>query len=93
MFYRNLRSELGDLNLSEDVYIATILDIFTIIKNEAIVDWYKNMDVKRKMRNSIDDYLYDVVKGEKGIDIDNDNIKVVIDTAMQLAENNFDLFL
>ena len=93
VFYRNLRSELEDLNLSEDVYIATILDIFTIIKNEAIVDWYKNMDVKRKMRNSIDDYLYDVVKSEKGIDIDNDHIKVVIDTAMQLAENNFDLFI
>jgi len=93
VFYRNLRTELGDLNLTEDVYIATILDIFTIIKNEAIVDWYKNMDVKRKMRNSIDDYLYDVVKGEKGIDIGNDHIKIVIDTAMQLAENNFDLFL
>lgn len=93
VFYRNLRTELEDLNLSEDVYIATILDIFTIIKNEAIVDWYKNMDVKRKMRNSIDDYLYDVVKSEKGIDIDNDHIKVIIDTAMQLAENNFDLFI
>jgi type I restriction enzyme R subunit len=93
VFYRNLRSELGDLNLSEDVYISTILDVFTIIKNEAIVDWYKNMDVKRKMRNSIDDYLYDVFKGENGINIDNDHIKVVIDTAMQLAENNFDLFL
>jgi hypothetical protein len=51
------------------------------------------MDVKRKMRNSIDDYLYDVFKGEKGINIDNNHIKVVIDTAMQLAENNFDLFL
>jgi type I restriction enzyme R subunit len=93
VFYRNLRTELDDLNLSEDAYIATILDIFTIIKNEAIVDWYKNMDVKRKMRNSIDDYLYDVVKGEKGIDIDNEGIKVVIDSAMQLAENNFDLFI
>lgn len=93
VFYRNLRAELEGLNLSEDVYISTILDIFTIIKNEAIVDWYKNMDVKRKMRNSIDDYLYDVVKGEKSIDIDNDHIKVVIDTAMQLAENNFDLFI
>jgi type I restriction enzyme R subunit len=93
VFYRNLRTQFKDLNLTEEVYIATILDIFTIIKNEAIVDWYKNMDVKRKMRNSIDDYLYDIVKGEKGIDIDNDHIKIVIDTAMQLAENNFDLFL
>ncbi|MHB1316374.1 MAG: type I restriction endonuclease subunit R [Minisyncoccota bacterium] len=93
VFYRNLRSEFGDLNLTEDIYLATILDIYSIIKNEAIVDWYKNMDVKRKMRNSIDDYLYDVVKGEKDVNIDSDQIKVVIDTTMQLAENNFDLFI
>ena len=92
VFYRNLRSQLESLKLNEDLYISIVLDIFTIIKNEAIVDWYKNMDVKRKMRNSIDDYLYDVVKSEKGIKIDNDHIKVVIDTVMQLAENNFDLF-
>jgi hypothetical protein len=92
VFYRNLRTELGNLNLSEDGYISTILDIFTIIKSEAIVDWYKNADVKRKMRNSIDDYLYDIVKGEKGIAIDNDQIKVVIETVLLLAEHNFDLF-
>ncbi len=92
IFYRNLKTEFKTLNLSEDVYISIILDIFTIIKNEAIVDWYKNMDVKRKLRNSIDDYLYDIVKGEKGVNIENNHIKVIIDTAMQLAENNFDLF-
>ena len=93
VFYRNLRTELEGLNLNEDVYTATILDIFTIIKNEAIVDWYRSIDVKRKMRNSIDDYLYDVMKGEKRIDISNDHIKVIIDSTIQLAENNFDLFL
>jgi type I restriction enzyme R subunit len=92
IFYRNLRSQFESLKLSEELYISIILDIFAIIKNEAIVDWYKNMDVKRKMRNSIDDYLYDVVKGEKGIEIDNDHIKAVIDNVMLLAENNFDLF-
>lgn len=92
IFYRNLRPQLESLKLDEDLYISIVLDVFTIIKNEAIVDWYKNMDVKRKMRNSIDDYLYDVVKGEKGIEIDNDHIRIVIDTVMQLAENNFDLF-
>ena len=92
IFYRNLRGQFETLNLNEELYISIVLDIFTIIKNEAIVDWYKNMDVRRKMRNSIDDYLYDVVKGEKGIEMDSNHIKSVIDTAMQLAENNFDLF-
>ena len=64
-----------------------------MLKQGAIIDWQKNMDVKRKIRNTIDDYLYDVVKGEKGINIDSDFIKSIIDTIMLLAENNFELFL
>lgn len=93
VFYRNLRDSFSSLDIGEDVYVSLVLDIFLIIKKEAIVDWYKNVDVKRKIRNSIDDYLYDVVRGEKGIEIDTDRTKTVIDTALQLAENNSDLFL
>lgn len=93
VFYRNLRGQFDKLSIDEDTYIIIVLGIFSIIKSEAIVDWYKNMDVKRKLRNSIDDYLYDIVKGEKGVDIDGDNIKSIIDLAMQLAENNYELFL
>ncbi len=93
IFYRNLQNEFEGLNLDEELYVSIILDIFNIVKNEAIVDWYKNMDVKRKIRNSIDDYLYDIVKCEKGIEIDNDQIKIIIDTIMTLSENNSDLFL
>ncbi len=93
VFYRNLRNQFDGLDIKEDLYISIIVDIFSVIKNEAIVDWYKNIDVKRKMRNSIDDYLYDVVKSEKGIDIDSDRIKLIIDEIMKLSENNFDLFI
>ncbi len=93
VFYRNIRAGLDGLNLDEDTYISIVLDIFSIIKNEAIVDWYKNGDVKRKIRNSIDDYLYDVVRGEKAIDIDNDRIRSIIDTVLHLAEHNFELFI
>ena len=92
VFYRNLRAQFENLNLDEDTYIATVLDIFSIIKSEAIVDWYKNLDVKRKMRNSIDDYLYDIVKGSKGIDIDSENTKLIIESALLLAEHNYEIF-
>lgn len=93
VFYRNLQDQFSDMGLQENVYIAIILDVFSLIKSEAIVDWYKNIDVKRHMRNSIDDYLYDVVRGSKGIVIDGDRIKSIINTTMQLAEHNFELFL
>ncbi len=90
VFYRNLQAQFS--GLEEELYVETVLEIFEIIKAEAIVDWHKNLDVKRKMRNSIDDYLYDVLRGEKGVAIDNDRCVAIIDVIMQLAENNFDLF-
>jgi len=73
------------------MYISTILDIFSVLKKEAIVDWYKNVDVKRKMRSSVDDYLYDVLKVEKDISIDNSQAQFILNTIMQLAENNFEI--
>lgn len=93
VFYRNLRDCFKHQKLSENIYEGIILDIFGIIKNEAIVDWYKNIDVKRRMMNAIDDYLYDVVKKDKGIDISDDEMKAVISSALTLAENNYEIFV
>lgn len=88
VFYRNLRESFGKHIADEQVYIDVVLDVLNIIKDEAIVDWYKNGDVKRKMMNAIDDYLYDVVKNQKNIELTHEEMKVIIDIAMQLAENN-----
>ena len=88
VFYRNLHDTLGTKTKDEQVYTDIVLDILNIIKSEAIVDWYKNADVKRKMMNVIDDYLYDVVRNQKNIKFSHDEMKAVIDMTMQLAENN-----
>lgn len=93
VFYHNLEVSFKSLNIESGVYTSIVTDIFTILKKEAIIDWHKNIDVKRKMMNILDDYLYDVVKNGKGINIDSDFIKSTINTIMQLAENNFELFL
>lgn len=90
VFYRNLRNNFGDLD--DQVYISIILDIFNIIKQEAIVDWHKNADVKRRIKSVIDDYLYDQVKVEKGIGIDEANIQKIIDNVLILSENNHEIF-
>jgi type I restriction enzyme, R subunit len=93
VFYRNLKNQFSESDLTEDVYIDIVVGIFVIIKSEAIVDWYKNLDVKRKMRNSIDDYLYDVIKTERGIDLSMEQINSIVDESITLAEHNFELFL
>jgi type I restriction enzyme R subunit len=92
VFYRNLREEFLKFGLTEEVFIGIILDIYGIVKSEAIVDWYKNIDVKRRIMNTIDDYLYDVVKKDKGIDLTDEDMKSIINSTLVLAENNYEIF-
>ncbi len=42
--------------------------------------------------NMIDDYLYDVVKKEKGIELSDEEMKLVIADVLALAENNYEIF-
>jgi len=92
VFYRNLREEFGKFDMPENEFIAIVLDIYNTVKEEAIVDWYKNLDVKRRIMNKIDDYLYDVVKKEKGIELSDEDMKSIINSTLTLAENNYEIF-
>lgn len=92
VFYRNLRDCFKKFDVPEEVFISIVLAIFNIVKREAIVDWYKNIDVKRRIMNAIDDYLYDGVKKEKSIDLSDEDMKLVISSVLSLAENNHEIF-
>ncbi len=92
ILYRNLQEVFKNHKVSEDDFIAIVVDIFALVKKEAIVDWYKNIDVKRRMKNVIDDYVYDVIRGERGIEITDDETVKIIERVMQLAENNYEIF-
>ncbi|MFA6375868.1 MAG: HsdR family type I site-specific deoxyribonuclease [Candidatus Paceibacterota bacterium] len=93
VFYRNLKEQFAPHSLDENCYIDIVIDILEILKKESIVDWYKNIDVKRRMMNALDDYLYDIVKGKKEINLSNDEIKALISDIMLLAVNNYELFI
>jgi type I restriction enzyme R subunit len=92
VLYRNLKPLFAKHQIGESEYEEIVLDIFAILHRETIVDWYKNIDVKRKMMNILDDYLYDIVKTQRDIDLDSDEISTIITTIMQLSENNFEIF-
>lgn len=85
VFYRNL-SDLITLN-SKD-YQSVILGILEIIKKEKVVDFHKNTEVKRRMKNKVDDYLYDVVRAQYGLELDLEVTKQIIEKVIQLAEYN-----
>lgn len=92
VFYRNLRNNLDNFSLTEEVFTGIVLDIFMIVKKEAIVDWYKNIDVKRRIMNTLDDYLYDIVIKEKGIALQDEDMKAIIANVLTLSENNHEIF-
>jgi type I restriction enzyme R subunit len=67
--------------ISKEAAIA----IYTVIANHAIRDWIENEDVQKNMMNDIDDYLYDVVRDEYGIHLDQDEMDDIIRESLRLA--------
>jgi type I restriction enzyme, R subunit len=92
VFYRNLHQVFANYNLTESTYIQVITGICDILNAEAIVDWYKNPEVKRVMRNKIDDYLYDYVGQNLDVKLSSEDLQKIVQEVMQLAEYNYDIF-
>ncbi len=90
VFYRNLHDSFRGIDEAE--YVEIINSIFDILKKEVKVDWHKNMEVKRQIMNKVDDYLYDVVKAEKGVDLSNEDMKKINERVIELAVMNNEMF-
>ncbi len=83
VLFRNLKSVFA---VDDDELVRIVMDIFDLVRGEMIVDWEKNIDVKNRMRNKIDDYLYD----ELGI-TDLEKSKEVQEKVIALLINNVDI--
>jgi len=92
IFFRNLEVDFVKHKLSEDKYIDIVINVFDCLKKEAIVDWYRNSEVKRIIFNKLDDYLYDEVVTGQGVKLTSDDIKNIIDKVIKLATENYQLF-
>lgn len=92
VFYRNLRETFAAHEVSESVVQECILDMYELIEREAIVDWYRNSEVKRVIANKLDDFLYDVVREEREVPLSNEEVSGLVSQAMELAEYNHELF-
>jgi len=92
IFYRNLQGSFDTHKLKSDDFEQIVQDIYSILEKETIVDWHKNVEVKRIMRNKIDDYIYDIIKCERSIELSDGEMKEIINKTMELAENNYEIF-
>lgn len=92
IFYRNLQAYFSNTGISDDRYSQVVLGLVEVLQAETIVDWYKNAEVRRIIANRLDDYLYDVVKLEFGIDVSPHQARNIVDATINLAEHNHELF-
>lgn len=90
VLYRNINRVLS---ISDDeLYKKVVIELTKILQESAKVDWWRNFETKRQMRSELDDYLYDKVKKQYGVNLEYDDIESAIDEIMAIAENNHNTF-
>ncbi len=60
------------------------------IERNKIIDFDVNIEVERKIRVEVEDYLFDVVKDEYGYPLTLDEIDATLDLIWDLAKKNKD---
>jgi len=91
IFYRNLKDEFTACSIDDEKFQEIILELFAILKKEAIVDWYRNSEVKRVIYNKLDDYLYDEIVQNQGIKLSSEEMENIIKKTIKLATENYSI--
>jgi type I restriction enzyme, R subunit len=79
------RNGNGDRDEAADIALAVI----DIIKAHHIVDVWSNDVAQNKMRNAIDDYFFDVLRDQKGIELPVDRLDELESRIMNVARARF----
>ncbi|MDT4856648.1 hypothetical protein FQZ97_910460 [compost metagenome] len=80
------------VHVAEAERVATIaaetaIDMWSILQRNWKVGYWSDDDARRRTQNEFDDYLYDVVKGEKALPLTTGEMDAIMEDAMQLARH------
>lgn len=90
-FYGLLRPFVAN-HLSNDEQVQTAsaeaaMAVWDIFRRNRKVGYWDDLDAQRRTMNEIDDYLYDEVKGARGIALSTEEMDEIIEKTMQLARH------
>ena len=91
-FYGIFKGALADAAgepLGEDETAEVALAVMDIVQERHIVDVWSNETAQNDMRNAIDDYFYDVLRDQKGIELTLAQMDDLMAQIMRLAEARF----
>ena len=87
--FKGTLKEDGGEALADDETAEVALAVMDIIHERHIVDVWSNETAQNDMRNSIDDYFYDVLRDEKGIELTEVQMDDMLAQIIRLAEARF----
>jgi type I restriction enzyme R subunit len=91
-FYGVLKGKMTNKNgdeVTNDKVAEIALAVIALIKEHHIVDVWSNEVAQNKMRNAIDDYFFDVLRDEKGIELPVNLLDELEQRLMGLARARF----
>lgn len=80
-------NHLSDARQAQTTAAEAALAVWDIFRRNRKVGYWEDLDAQRRTMNEIDDYLYDEVKGARGIALSTDEMDVIIEKTMQLARH------
>lgn len=80
-------NHIADAEQAQDTAADAALAVWDIFRRNRKVGYWDDLDAQRRTMNEIDDYLYDELRGARGIALSTDEMDEIIEKTMQLARH------
>ncbi|MHB1281049.1 MAG: type I restriction endonuclease subunit R [Acidithiobacillus sp.] len=80
-------NHLSDAEQTQTTAAEAAMAVWDIFRRNRKVSYWDDLDAQRRTMNEIDDYLYDEVRGARGIALSTDEMDEIIEKTMQLARH------
>lgn len=80
-------THLNDDEQAQSIAAEAAITVWDIFRRNRKVGYWDDLDAQRQTMNEIDDFLYDEIKGARGIALSTEEMDEIIDKAMQLARH------
>lgn len=80
-------NHLADAEQAQTTAADAALAVWDIFRRNRKVGYWDDLDAQRRTMNEIDDYLYDELRGARGIALSTDEMDEIIEKTMQLARH------
>jgi len=80
-------NHIGDVEQAQNTTVEAAMAVWNIFRRNRKVGYWDDLDAQRRTMNEIDDYLYDEVKGVRGISLSTEEMDEIIEKTMQLARH------